>query len=162
MRGEIHLLTSLWHVAGKSGSWFEWSMKFINSKSKQWWVIAVQTLALVLFSLFLLIFINTSLKVKVAQSCPTLCDRMNYIVHGILQARILEWVAYPFSSGSSWPRNQTGVSRIAGRFFTNWAMREDPVISNLQITDFLKPKNVRDVHTSLHFSSRLYFFRHLL
>ena len=38
--------------------------------------------------------------------------------------RILEWVAYPFSSGSSWPRNRTGVSCIAGRFFTNWAMRE--------------------------------------
>ena len=36
----------------------------------------------------------------------------------------LEWVAYPFSSGSSWPRNQTGVSYIAGGFFTNWAMRE--------------------------------------
>ena len=34
--------------------------------------------------------------------------------------RILEWVAYPFSSGSSWPRNWTGVSCIAGRFFTNW------------------------------------------
>ena len=38
--------------------------------------------------------------------------------------RILEWVAFPFSSGSSWPRNQTGVSCIAGRFFTNWAIRE--------------------------------------
>ena len=38
--------------------------------------------------------------------------------------RILEWVAYSFSSGSSRPRNQTGVSCIAGRFFTNWAMRE--------------------------------------
>ena len=38
----------------------------------------------------------------------------------------LEWVAYPFSSGSSWPRNWTGVSCIAGRFFTNWAMREAP------------------------------------
>ena len=38
--------------------------------------------------------------------------------------RILEWVAYPFSSGSSRPRNQTGVSCIAGRFFTNWTMRE--------------------------------------
>ena len=37
---------------------------------------------------------------------------------------ILEWVAYPFSSGSSWPRNRTRVSCIAGRFFTNWAMRE--------------------------------------
>ena len=40
--------------------------------------------------------------------------------------RILEWVAYPFSSGSSWPRNWTGVSCIAGGFFTNWAMREAP------------------------------------
>ena len=38
--------------------------------------------------------------------------------------RILEWVAYPFSSGSSQPRNPTGVSCIVGRFFTNWAMRE--------------------------------------
>ena len=39
---------------------------------------------------------------------------------------ILEWVAYPFSRGSSWSRNRTGVSCIVGRFFTNWAMREDP------------------------------------
>ena len=38
--------------------------------------------------------------------------------------RILEWVAYPFSSGSSWPRNRTRISCIAGRFFTNWATRE--------------------------------------
>ena len=38
--------------------------------------------------------------------------------------RILEWVAYPFSSGSSWPRNRTGVSGTVGRFFTNWAIRE--------------------------------------
>ena len=40
--------------------------------------------------------------------------------------RILEWVAYPFSSGSSWPRNWTGISCIAGGFFTNWAIREAP------------------------------------
>ena len=40
--------------------------------------------------------------------------------------RILEWVAYPFSSRSSWPRNRTGVSCISGRFFTNWAIREAP------------------------------------
>ena len=58
-------------------------------------------------------------KVKVTQSCPTLCDPMDYTVHGILQARILEWVAYPFSSGSSQTRNQTGVSCITGGFFTN-------------------------------------------
>ena len=49
---------------------------------------------------------------------------MDYIVHGILQARILEWVAYPFSSGSSPPRNQTRGSWIAGGSFTNWATRE--------------------------------------
>ena len=40
--------------------------------------------------------------------------------------RILEWVAYPFSSGYSRPRSQTGVSGISGRFFTNWAIREAP------------------------------------
>ena len=46
-------------------------------------------------------------KMKVTQSCLTLCDLMNYTVHGILQARILEWVAFPFSRGSSQPRDQT-------------------------------------------------------
>ena len=45
-------------------------------------------------------------------------------VHAILQARILEWIAIAFSRGSSWPRNRTWVSCIAGRFFTNWATRE--------------------------------------
>ena len=60
-----------------------------------------------------------SILVKVAQSCPTLCDPMDYMVHGILQARILEWVAFPFSRGSSQPRDQTQVSRIAGGFFTS-------------------------------------------
>ena len=44
-------------------------------------------------------------KVKVAQSCLTLCEPMGYTVHGILQARILEWVAFPFSRGSSQPRD---------------------------------------------------------
>ena len=103
------------------------------------------------------------MEVKVTQSCPTLCDPTDYIVHGILQARILEWVAvpfsrastqprvrtqvcphcrqilyqlshkgkpkilewvaYPFFSRSSPPRNWTGVSCIAGRFFTSWATR---------------------------------------
>ena len=63
-------------------------------------------------------------KVKVTQSCPTLCDPMNYTVRGIFQARILEWVAFPFSRGSSQPRDQTQVSLIAGGFFTSWATRE--------------------------------------
>ena len=44
-------------------------------------------------------------RVKVAQSCPTFCDPMDYTVHGILQARILEWVAFPFSRGSPQPRD---------------------------------------------------------
>ena len=66
--------------------------------------------------------------VKVAQSCPTLCDPMDYMVHGILQARILEWVAFPFSRGSSQPNDRTQVSCITGGFFTSWATREPPVI----------------------------------
>ena len=60
----------------------------------------------------------------VAQLCPTLYDPMDYTVHGILQARILEWVAFPFSRGSSQHRDQTQISHIAGRFFTNWVTRE--------------------------------------
>ena len=58
-------------------------------------------------------------KVKLAQSCPTLCDPMHYTVHGILQARILHWAALPSSRGSSQPRDRTQASRIAGGFFTS-------------------------------------------
>ena len=50
---------------------------------------------------------------------------MDYTVHGILQTRILEWVDFPFSRGSSQPRDQTQVSHIADRFFTSWATREE-------------------------------------
>ena len=65
----------------------------------------------------------------VAQSCSTLCNPMDCsppgsTVHGISQARILEWVAVSSSKGSSWPRNCTWVSCIVGRFFTEWATRE--------------------------------------
>ena len=59
-------------------------------------------------------------KVKAAQLWP----HGTYIVHGTLQARILELVAFPFSRGSSRPRDQTQVSCTAGRFFTSWATRE--------------------------------------
>ena len=67
--------------------------------------------------------------VLVAQSCLTLCDPMDYSlpgfsVHEILQARTLERVTISFSWGSSWPRDQTPVSCIAGRFFTVWATRQ--------------------------------------
>ena len=67
-------------------------------------------------------------KVKVIQSCVTLCDPMEYTARGILQARILQWVAVPFSRGSSQPRNRTQVSHIAGGFFTSWATREAHVM----------------------------------
>ena len=59
-------------------------------------------------------------KAKVSLSCPTLCHPMDYKVHGILQVRILEWVAFPFSRVSSQHRDWTQVSHIAGRFFTSW------------------------------------------
>jgi len=59
------------------------------------------------------------MKVKVAQLCLTLCDPTDYTVHGILQARILEWVAFPFTRGFSQPRNRNQVSCIAGGFFTS-------------------------------------------
>ena len=66
---------------------------------------------------------------EVTQSCPTLCDPMDCSlpgssIHGIFQARVLEWVAIAFSRGSSWPRDWTQVSHIAGRCFTVWATRE--------------------------------------
>ena len=127
----------------------------------------VMLVVLVFSQLSLLISVSTCLKKWKwkSLSCLTLCDPMDYTVHGILQARILEWVALPFSRGyynsgiesrspslqadslpteppekpkntgvnsylfsrgSSWPRSQTGVSRIAGKFFTNWAIRETP------------------------------------
>ena len=53
---------------------------------------------------------------KSLQSCPTLCDSMDYTVHGILQDRMLERVAFPFSRGSSQPRNWSQVFHIAGGF----------------------------------------------
>ena len=63
-------------------------------------------------------------EVKFAQECSILCNLMDYTVHWILQARILEWVAFPFSRRSSQPRDQSQISCIAGRFFTSWATRE--------------------------------------
>ena len=56
-------------------------------------------------SKLLLEYFLCSVKVEVSQLCPTLCKPMDYTAHGILQARILKWVAFPFSSGSSQPRD---------------------------------------------------------
>ena len=80
---------------------------------------------------------STCVCVLVAQSCPTLCNPMDCSppyssVLGILQPRILEWVA----RGSSCPRDWTWVSCIAGGFFTVWATRETPDESKLALSFF--------------------------
>ena len=74
---------------------------------------------------------NWKVKALVSQSClttynPIDCSPPGSSVHGILQARILQWFAMPFSRGSSWSRNCIWVSCIAGRFFTTWATSKAP------------------------------------
>ena len=81
-------------------------------------------------------------------SCPTLCDSMDCSlpgssVHGILQAGKLEWVAIPFYRGSSWPRDWTRVSCIAGEFFTIWATRK-PTVSECVALLWGSPTNSQD------------------
>ena len=78
---------------------------------------------------------TNTVKVLVAQSCLTVCDPTDcsFFVHGILQARILEWVAIPSSKGSFWPRDWTCIPRVswtAGRFFTSWAIKEATIKSS--------------------------------
>ena len=78
------------------------------------------------------------MKVLVTQSCPALRDTVDCSppgspVHGTLWGRILEWVDIPFSRGSSWPRDQTQVSCIAGRFFTIWATRETVILTVINL-----------------------------
>ena len=73
--------------------------------------------------------VDHKVKVLVAQSCLRLCNSMDCSppgssVHGMLQAKLLEWVAIPFSRESSWPRNWIQVSCVAGRLLTIWATRK--------------------------------------
>ena len=82
------------------------------------------------------------MKALVTQSYPNLCNPMDCSspgssIHGILQARILEWFAISFSRGSSRPRYQTWVSCIPGRFFTIWTTREAPLLVLKSILYFL-------------------------
>ena len=102
----------------------------------------------VLFPLPFVLFLK-NWKVKVTQSCLTLCDPMDYSlpsssIHGILQARVLEWVAISFSRGSSWPGDWTQVSCIAGRFL---------------YPTYFTPYNHLDFHPLVH--SFYYFPPHL-
>ena len=77
----------------------------------------------------------------VTQLCPTLCDPMDcsppgFSIHGIFQARILEWVAISFSRRSSGPRDWTQVSQIAGRLFTVWVTRESELVLYSEVKVF--------------------------
>ena len=93
-------------------------------------------------------FICTCVYAKSLQSCLILCDPMDSSrpgssVHGILQARILEWVGMPSSRGSFWLRSQTWVFCIAGKFFTIWATREGPGAQYYYINRCLKGSNMK-------------------
>ena len=86
-------------------------------------------------------------KVLVTQLCPNLCDPVDCSppgssVHGVSQAKILEWVVIPFSRGSSWPRNWTQVSLIVGSFFTIWATREAQRTWYLSVCNFVSFRNI--------------------
>ena len=120
---------------------------------------------------------GVKVKVNVAQSCPALCDSQNAgvgslsLLQGIFPTqgsnpglphcrkilyqlshkgspRRMEWVAYPFSSGSSRPRNRTGVSCIADGFLTNWAMREAHRVTWL-MAKALRPDCLVQIHFPL-------------
>ena len=101
-----------------------------------------------------------SVKVLAPQSCVTVCDPVDCrppgsSVHGILQARILEWVAISFSRGSSQPSDWTQVSCTAGRFFTIWATKEDLTHPNLMLgRTFLLLIETGQIHGQLIIESK--------
>ena len=88
-------------------------------------------------------------EVKVAQSCPTLGNPMDYTVHGILQARILEWVAFPFSRGSSQPRDRTQVScilyQLSHKVILLWAPASGTIITGFSSKLRLANSNQKSV-----------------
>ena len=113
-------------------------------KKKIFWMHSNWTRVAMYLSLTKTVLIHTcwkwKVKVLVAQSCPTLCIPLDCSppsssVNGILQLRILEWVAISFFKGASWPRGWTRISHIAGRFFTMWAIREAPLYLLFMIID---------------------------
>jgi len=123
------------HLRSISGlsKWVIVPMLFQNSSYLSCHVLHVAT---TLLTYLLLVTVSVCRTVLVAQSCLTLCDPTNcslpgFSVHGILQAKILEWIAIPFSRGTSQPRDRTLVSCLAGRFFTIWATKRSPILSGL-------------------------------
>ena len=101
------------------GAWCEVQMFCFSGRNSRFWVLSNCGSP----------WWGWKVKVLVTQSCPTLCNLVDCSppgssIHGILQARIPEWVAIPLFRGSSQPRDRTQVCCIAGRFFTMWATRE--------------------------------------
>ena len=90
---------------------------------------------------------------KFVQSCPNLCNPIEYTVHGILQARILEWVAFLFFRGSSQPRDQTLVSCMAGRFFNQLSHKGNPLklCNCMLLTNYLFVTIFAESHFSFDF-----------
>ena len=84
-------------------SFITWTIINLHFSSAPWWAVHPWP-----GSISLNIYVN----MKVIQLCLSLCNPMDYTVHGILLTRILEWVAFPFSRGSSQPRDQTQVSSL--------------------------------------------------
>ena len=108
-----------------------------------------------------------NLFVLFTQSCLTLCDPMDWSppgssVHGILQAKILEWVAISFSRGSSRPRDQTLLCCIAGRLLTDWGSREALIslLNTNQFTGWKVKFHCFNLYSLFHyiFSCILHFF----
>ena len=104
------------HRVTKSQTW----LKRLSMQAHTHWLLVLSCLGT---------FTSSCMCAKLHQSCPTLCDSIDYSppgssVHGILQARILEWVTMPSSRESSQFRDHTQVSCIAGEFFAVWAPRE--------------------------------------
>ena len=115
-----------------------------------WQSYHVNTYSFSFILFFIFIYISISL---VAQLCPTLCKPMDYSlpgssIHGIFQARVLEWTAIFFSRGSYRPRDQARVSHIVGRGFTVWATKKYIHICSVQfshsvISDSLQPHGLQ-------------------
>ena len=100
------LALTVWNFVGKAMSLlFNMLSRFVIAsvpRNKRLSISWLQSLSAVIFGAQ-----ENKVKVKVAQLCLTLCDPVNYTVHGLLWARIVEWVAFPFSRGSSQPRDRT-------------------------------------------------------
>ena len=127
----IHFLTSKYIYKISGGSFI------LNILSRIW---VVRCFHNTLYKIITLTITYMKVKVKVTQSCLTLWDPMDYTVHGILQARMLECVAIPFSRQSSQPRDRTQVSHVAGRFFISWATREAHDIYNSSWSSVIRTK----------------------